>query len=48
MNFFIISVDAMFTNLFEQLFTKAFEVIAKLQQVLACIAAATPINSLAT
>jgi hypothetical protein len=45
---FIIFVDAIFTTLFERLFTKVFDWEALSQQMLACIARATPINSLAT
>jgi hypothetical protein len=46
--FFIIFVDAIFTTLFERLFTNVFDWEALSQQMLACIARATPINSLAT
>jgi hypothetical protein len=46
--FFIIFVDAIFTTLFVCLFTNVFDVIAQIQPALACIACATPINSLAT
>jgi hypothetical protein len=46
--FFIIFVDAIFTTLFERPFTNDFDCGAQIQQMLACIARATPINSLAT
>jgi hypothetical protein len=46
--FFIIFVDAIFTTLFERPFTNDFDCEAQIQQMLACIARATPINSLAT
>ena len=47
-NFFIIFVDAIFTTLFEPLFTKVFDVTDASEMILACAARATPINSLAT
>lgn len=46
--FFIIFVDAIFTTLMQRPFTNAFDVIARTQQIVACIGPATPINSLAT
>jgi hypothetical protein len=46
--FFIIFVDRIFTTLLEWLFTKLFDVTARTTGFLACIARATPINSLAT
>jgi hypothetical protein len=46
--FFIIFVDRIFTTLFERPFTNDFDCEARFQQMLACIARATPINSLAT
>jgi hypothetical protein len=46
--FFIIFVDAIFTTLIQRPFTNAFDVMRALKQFLACIAPATPINSLAT
>jgi hypothetical protein len=45
---FINFVDAIFTTLLEPLFTNAFDVIGTKQQIIACVAHATPINSLAT
>jgi hypothetical protein len=47
-NLFIIFVHAIFTTLSPCLFTKVSDVIAPTPTLLACIACATPINSLAT
>jgi hypothetical protein len=47
-NLFIIFVHAIFTTLFMCLFTNVLMRSRELQLILACIACATPINSLAT
>jgi len=47
-NLFIIFVHAIFTTLFMCLFTNVLMRSRELQRILACIACATPINSLAT
>jgi hypothetical protein len=47
-DFFTIFIDAIFTSLFEPLFTKVFDVIGASQRILACIPRAPPINSPAT
>jgi hypothetical protein len=46
--FFHHFVDRIFTTFFARLFTKLFDVTSATRTTLACIARATPINSLAT